>query len=78
MDDKKQITVGAKEGLGAGIVGIALLMVFLPMASQNIADLDFISSEAFGILSGATMVLAVFTAIAGLVVMFSKLDDDEE
>jgi len=78
MDDKKQVTVGAKEGLGAGIVGIALLLGFLPAASQSIADLDFINSEAYAILAGAVMVMAIFTGIAGLVVMLSNLSDDEE
>lgn len=76
--DKKQVTVGAKEGLGAGIVGLGALLIFLPSFSQKIADLDFINSEAFGILSGSVMVLAVLTVLAGLVVIFSKFDDSEE
>jgi hypothetical protein len=76
--EKKQVTVGAKEGLGAGVVAIALLLAFLPMMSQRIADLEFIQSEAFGILSGSVLVLSIFIAIAGLVVIFSKFDDDEE
>jgi len=76
--EKKQVTVGAKEGLGAGVVAIALLMIFLPMMSQRIADLEFIQSDAFAILSGSILVLSIFTAIAGLVVIFSKFDDSEE
>jgi hypothetical protein len=76
--EKKQITVGAKEGLGAGVVAIALLLAFLPMMSQRIADLEFIQSEAFAILAGSVLVLSIFTAIAGLVVIFSKFDDEEE
>jgi hypothetical protein len=76
--EKKQVTVGAKEGLGAGIVAIALLLAFLPLMSQRIADLEFIQSEAFGILAGSVLVLSIFTAIAGLVVIFSKFDDDAE
>jgi len=76
--DKKQITVGTKEGLGMGIVALAILLILLPSFSQQIADLDFIASEAFGILSGAVMVSGIFVLIAGLVVTFVKFTDDEE
>jgi len=76
--DKKQVTVGAKEGLGMGIVALAVLLILLPSFSQQIADLEFIASEAFGILSGAVMVTGIFVLIAGLVVTFVKFTDDEE
>ncbi len=76
MDKNKQVTVGAKEGLGLGIVSMAVILLFLPSMSQKIADLDFIQSEAFGILSGAAMVLGIFVLIAGLAVTFAKFDDD--
>jgi uncharacterized membrane protein YozB (DUF420 family) len=75
--DKKTKTVGAKEGLGAGVITIGLLLIFLPSFSQKIADLDSIQSEAFGILSGAVMVFAIFIIIAGLAVILSKFDVDE-
>jgi|SRR5690606_9344463 len=70
-------TVGTKEGLGVGIIAIGLLMAFLPSASQQIADLDFIESTAFGIMLGATYVLAILVILAGLVVIFAKFEDDE-
>ncbi len=76
--EKKTVTVGTKEGLGAGIAAIGVLLVILPSFAQKIADLEYIQSEAFGILAGAVMVLAVFTIIAGLTVIFSKLDSDED
>jgi len=72
--DKK--TVGPKEGLGFGIVGIGLLLAFLPNAAQQIADLEFIASEPFPILLGATYVLAFLTILAGLAVAFARLDDE--
>jgi len=76
MADKKDVkTVGVKEGLGAGVFGLGLLAVFLPGTVQRIADLEFIESEAFAMLSGSLMVLGVFILIAGLAVMFAKLDD---
>lgn len=74
--DKK--TVGAKEGLGLGIIGLGLLMAFLPSASQQIADLEFVSSSAFTILLGSTYVMSVFIIVAGLAVTLAKFKDTEE
>jgi hypothetical protein len=70
-------TVGPKEGLGFGIVGIGLLMAFLPSTAQQISDLEFITSEPFGILLGATYVLALFVVLAGLAVAFADFSDEE-
>jgi hypothetical protein len=71
-------TVGKKEGLGVGIIAIGLLMVFLPSAAQQIEDLDFVASTAFGIMLGATYVLAILVIIAGLAVIMARFDDEEE
>lgn len=73
MDNK---TVGPKEGLGFGILGLGLLLAFLPSAAQKIADLDFVSSEPFGITIGAVYVIALFIIIAGLVVAFGNYDKE--
>lgn len=70
-------TVGAKEGLGAGVIGVGLMMLFLPGASQNIADLEFVSSEPFSILLGAVYVLGVIIILAGLGVIFGNFDSEE-
>jgi hypothetical protein len=72
-----QTTVGKKEGLGAGIVGIGLMMLFLPSASQKIADLDFTSGTPFGILLGATLILGILIVLAGVAVVIMKFDEDE-
>ncbi len=74
--DKK--TVGPKEGLGVGIIALGLLLAFMPSASQQISDLDFIESEPFGILLGATYVLALFVVLAGVAVLVAKFKDDED
>ena len=71
-------TVGPKEGLGAGIVGIGLLMAFLPSTAQQIADLDYVNSDPFVILLGAVYVLAFITILAGLAVIIAKFKDEEE
>lgn len=75
--EKKEITVGIKEGLGAGVIAIGLLLLFLPGTAQRIADI-IQNSSAYGILTGAVYVLAFLSILAGLAVMFSKLDDNEE
>ena len=72
MDNK---TVGPKEGLGWGIVGLGLLLAFMPSTAQKIADLEFVQSEPFGILLGAVYVIALFVIIAGIVVSVAKFDE---
>ena len=71
---KEVKTVGTKEALGAGVFGLGLLAMFLPSAVQKIADLEFITSEAFAMLSGSLMTLGVFILIAGVAVMFAKFE----
>ncbi len=73
--DKK--TVGAKEGLGVGIVAIGLLLAFMPSAAQQISDLEFIESSPFSILLGATYVLALFVVVAGVAVTVGNFSEPE-
>ncbi|MDO9545325.1 MAG: hypothetical protein Q7J07_01065 [Pelolinea sp.] len=73
---KEVKTVGVKEGIGAGVIGLGLIFFFLPSTVQKIADLDFIASEAFAMLSGSVLVLSLFTIAAGLAVMFAKMDEE--
>jgi len=75
--EDKTITVGLKEQLGAGVIAIGLLLFFLPGTAQKIADI-IQNSSAYGILTGAVYVLAFFSVVAGLAVMFSKFDDTED
>lgn len=76
--EKKPVTVGTKEALGFGVIGLGLIGVFLPMMVQRIADLDFIQSEPFAMLSGTSIVLWVFVIIAGIAITLAKLDDKDE
>jgi hypothetical protein len=53
------------------------LIYFSPaFHDPEIADLDFIQSEPFAMLSGTVLVLAVFTVVAGLVVMLANLNEE--
>jgi putative effector of murein hydrolase LrgA (UPF0299 family) len=75
---KKPVTVGGKEGLGMGVIALGLIMFFLPSMAQKIADLDFITSDAFAILLGAIYVLSIFVILAGVAVIVAKFKDEEE
>jgi len=70
---KEVKTVGAKEGLGAGIIGLGLIIIFLPSAVQKIADMGI--GETYPMLSGTVMVFGIFVVIAGLSIIFMKLSD---
>jgi uncharacterized membrane protein len=76
--NKKPVTVGTKEAIGFGVIGLALISLFLPMMIQRIADLEFIKSEPFAMLSGSSMVLGIFILIAGIAIILAKFDDEEE
>lgn len=76
-NEKKTLTVGKKEGLGAGVIAIGLLLAFLPGTAQKIADI-IENSTAYGILTGAVYVLAFLSILAGLAIWFTKFDDEEE
>ena len=71
-------TVGTKEGLAFGIIALGVLMAFMPSAAQHIADLEFVASEPFPILLGATYVIALLVILAGVGVLVAKFDDKEE
>ena len=75
--DKKPLTVGPKEGLGAAIIALGLMLFFMPSMSQQIADMG-VGSSAFGILLGATYVLSVLVMISGLAVIIAKFKDQDE
>jgi hypothetical protein len=72
--DKKPATVGPKEGLGAGIIGIGLIMLFMPSTSQSISDIVK-GSSPYAILTGAVYLFGVFIILAGLAVILSKFEE---
>lgn len=74
--EKKEKTVGLKESLGAAVIAIGVILVFLPGAAQGVAD-TIKNSTPYGILTGAVYVFAFFTIVAGLAVMLAKFDTEE-
>jgi len=73
---KEGLTVGPKEGLGAGIIGLGFLALIMPWASGQIATLDFIKSDAFAILTGAIYVIGILVMISGIVVILQKPESE--
>ncbi len=74
--NKKPVTVGTKEALAFGVIGLGLIAIFLPLMIQRIADMGI--GETFPMLSGTSMVIAVFVIIAGIAILFAKFDDEGE
>ncbi len=71
--DKK--TVGAKEGLGFGVIALGVLLALMPSTSQQIADI--LGGDAYTILLGTNYVLAILIILAGVAVIVAKFDDKE-
>jgi len=59
-------TMSFSQTLGAGIVGLAILLLAMPWASGAIAVLSFIKSSDFAILSGAVYALGSLALLGGL------------
>ena len=76
--EKKPVTVGAKEGLGAGIIGLGLMLIFLPSMAEKISQMEGVTNTAFGITTGSVLVLAVLVMIAGLAVILVKPEDETD
>lgn len=73
--DKKTKTVGPKVGFGAGIIAIGLMLILMPSISQQIADLEYVSSDSFAILTGSVLVLAIIIMLAGIGIIFTKFEN---
>jgi uncharacterized membrane protein len=67
-------TVGTKEQLGAGVVGLGFLTLIMPWASTEIAALVD-KSDPYAILSGSVMVLGLFIIAAGIAIIVQRMDD---
>ena len=72
---KQPVTLGPREEIGVGIVGLGIISLLMPYFSQLVSDLDYVDASPYSILSGSSMVLAVMTIIAGIVVVFIKAEE---
>jgi uncharacterized membrane protein YidH (DUF202 family) len=60
-------TVGAREGLGAGIVGLGVLAVAMPAVVDQLPSVMDGGSAAF-VLYGMSVMIGIFVIIAGVMV----------
>lgn len=62
--------------MGAGVLGLGILLVVMPWAAGAIAQLDFIKSSNFAILTGAAYTLGFLALVAGIALMANKSQTD--
>lgn len=60
------------QALGAGIVGLAILLLAMPWAAGAIAALSYIKSTDFAILSGSVYGLGILALIGGIVLVLVR------
>lgn len=70
--DANSSTLSFMQALGAGILGLGILLVAMPWAAGAIAALDFITSTDFGILSGAVYAIGILALVGGAVLVASR------
>jgi uncharacterized membrane protein len=68
--EEKPITLRAE--LGFGIIALGVLILFMPSSAAKIAAFDFVESDAFAILIGATYVMGILVTLAGVAVVLVK------
>jgi hypothetical protein len=66
-------TVGTKEGIGAGVIGLGFLALILPWASNAIVD-STKQGDPYTILTGSVLVLGLFIVAAGLAIIVTHFD----
>src|SRR5512141_1258427 len=65
-------TLSSGQALGAGILGLGVLLLAMPWAAGAIAALDFIKSSDFGILAGAVYALGILTVLGGIMLVLVR------
>jgi hypothetical protein len=75
---KKPITAGAKEGLGAGIVLLGIMLVLMPSMAEKISALvDWgVTGSPYAILTGSAFVIGGLVILAGIAVIFVRSEEE--
>jgi hypothetical protein len=78
---KKPVTAGAKEGLGAGVIVLGIMLALMPSMSEKIANMGIsngVTGSSYVILTGSTLVLAALVILAGIAVIFVRPESDDK
>jgi len=70
--DASSSTLTFLQALGAGILGLGILLLAMPWAAGAISALDFISSSDFGILSGAVYAIGILALLGGILLLVAR------
>ena len=65
-------TLSFTQALGAGILGLGIMLVAMPWAAGAISVLGFIKSSDFAILSGAVYAIGILALVGGAVLLIVK------
>jgi hypothetical protein len=65
-------TLSMGQALGAGIVGLGILLLAMPWAAGQISQLSFIKSSDFGILAGSVYALGILALLGGLAIVIAR------
>ena len=69
--EREVATVGAREGLGAGIIGLGILAVAMPAVVDQLPSVADGGSAAF-VLYGMSVMIGIFVIIAGVMTFFVR------
>lgn len=76
--DENSAWMSTLQALGAGVLGLGIMLVAMPWAAGAISGLEFISSSDFAILSGAVYAIGGLALIGGAVLLFVKSSEGIE
>ena len=65
-------SMGFTQTVGAGIVGLGILLLVMPWAASATAAFDFVESSDFSVLTGAAYIIGIITIIAGAVLIANR------
>lgn len=69
-------TMGFAQTVGAGVIGLGILLLAMPWAASASAAFDFVASSDFSILTGAAYVIGIITILAGAALIFNRESAD--
>jgi len=65
-------TMNFAQTVGAGVIGLGILMLAMPWAASSTAALDFVESSDFAVLTGAAYVIGILAVLAGLALILHR------